>query len=43
MKKNSAAKVESRKEWTAPKLKKVGIDELTAFDTHTGRDGTGKS
>jgi hypothetical protein len=28
--------VETRKEWVAPELKKVDIEQITAGDTHSG-------
>jgi hypothetical protein len=30
--------VEPRKEWSAPELKKVDVDEITAFGGTTGKD-----
>lgn len=34
-------KLELKKEWTAPKLKKVGVEEITAHLTASGNDGNG--
>jgi hypothetical protein len=31
--------VEARKEWVAPELKKVDIEQITAGDQHAGHDG----
>ena len=33
--------VDPRKEWAAPELKKVDIEEITAKDLHQGYDRTG--
>jgi hypothetical protein len=33
--------LESRKEWTAPELKKIDVDEFTAGSTGTTSDGLG--
>ena len=33
--------LESRKEWTAPELKKIDIDEITAGTLFAGDDGLG--
>jgi hypothetical protein len=34
---------EPRKEWAAPELKKIGIEEITALDAGTVNDGFGNS
>jgi hypothetical protein len=34
-------KVEARKEWVAPELKKIGVEELTATSFSVGNDGNG--
>jgi hypothetical protein len=33
--------LESRKEWTAPELKKINVDEITAGTGGAGDDGFG--
>jgi len=35
--------VETRKEWTAPELKKIDIEEITAATSGSGGDGFGES
>ena len=35
--------IETRKEWAAPELKKIGIEEITALDAGTVNDGFGNS
>jgi len=35
------ATLEPRKEWVAPELKKVDVDEITAGSSGTGSDGLG--
>lgn len=39
MSKNSEAKIVSRKEWSAPKLKKIGIENLTEYGGALNSDG----
>jgi len=35
--------VEARKEWVAPELKKIDVEELTAFAPGTGGDGASQA
>jgi hypothetical protein len=35
--------LEPRKEWVAPELKKIDVEELTAFGTSGGGDGASQS
>jgi hypothetical protein len=31
--------VETRKEWTAPELKKIDVEQITTFGPNAGKDG----